>query len=411
VTGEPIRLTEQQSTATSLTSEDVVFLEERRFDVVAAEGEATDGEQNLYVVNPKQFVGHFFLPSSRVVVITPKIGAATIFRMLAYVYANWRRNAFTELDVFYEKDSLLFEPLVKLFNKLVEQRTRRGLLKDYLRFEENLSVLRGAVSIHQHIQHNVERRPDKLYCSFFENTEDIEDNQIIKSALLRLSKHGNWTPATSHDIRINLHRFGAVGELPHGRVRFQQRHYHRLNEDYRLIHNLCALFLENSSISEEIGGVAFKGFLLDMNALFEKFIEQAFMSVSVKSQFSVKVQNEEALSDSGWPTIKPDVTVSKHGSVACVADAKYKRDCQAPQNSDIYQAIAYSTVLNCKQAFLFYPDTEIAAEQTLPIRNSGGMVVKTKRVKLDCEDCVERAEAAVKEVFDELMPQQIMALA
>jgi 5-methylcytosine-specific restriction endonuclease McrBC regulatory subunit McrC len=177
--------------------------------------------------------------------------------------------------------------------------------------------------------------------------------------------------ATEHDLIANLHQFEAVSDVDPRSFHLGVHHYHRLNEDYEPIHRLCALFLATSSISESTGNFPFKGFLLDMNKLFEKFVEQAFVSVGSRLGLDIHAQRPEPLADGKFvPIIQPDIVVSSSGSIKAIVDAKYKRDGSGPQNSDIFQVIAYGTALRCVETYLFYPETVPGTDGTMHVKNS-----------------------------------------
>ncbi len=108
---------------------------------------------------------------------------------MAYAFLRWHEQILRPEEVQYDTDSFLFEPLVRLFNDLVAARTRRGLVQDYVRHEENLSLIRGKLLFREHIQRNV-GYPNRAYCRFFENTVDIPDNQIIRRTLKLLLSNG-----------------------------------------------------------------------------------------------------------------------------------------------------------------------------------------------------------------------------
>jgi 5-methylcytosine-specific restriction endonuclease McrBC regulatory subunit McrC len=69
-------------------------------------------------------------------------------------------------------------------------------------------------------------------------------------------------------------------------------------------------------------------------------------------------------------------------------------------NSDIYQVIAYGTVLQCADVFLLYPQTELDSEHDIDIINSP-IVVKTRRIDISSSDCVENAEAVAENIVFE----------
>lgn len=399
-----VRLQEQSGQEVLLSIEDAALLRELKFEVTAIydkveRKEPENAGLNSYFVNPKQYVGHFLLPSGTRVVIEPKIDAANVFRMLAYIYAREKQDVFLEAEVSYQPDKFLFEPLVDLFNALVANRVRRGLFQDYVTYEENLSVFRGRLIPARHLQQNL-ARPDRIFCRFSPNTHDVEDNQIIKWTLWFLLRVFPWSPATLQRLRANLHQFEAVTLKQPDRLSLKQRHYHRLNEDYRFLHELCRLFLDRGSISETAGRVRFRGFLLDMNELFESFITAAFEVVGRASPLLVVSQATAYLSL--YPLrIRPDITIRKGGTTASVVDAKYKRSPQMYENHDFYQMLAYATALNCNQTFLIFPSAEYERDGPVAIVNSP-VTIDVRRVNIADKDCVHDAERVARNVLSSL---------
>jgi len=406
---EYLTLKEQATQRASLELGDVRHLEHLRFQVAFAQTPPADsGDTSVAcLVNPTSYVGHFELPSGRIVVVEPKIESANVFRMLGYVFAEEHRRLFKWEDVQYASERLLFEPLVERLNELVSSRAKRGLVQDYICREENLGVFRGALNIKAHVQQNLARE-NRIHCRFFEQTVDIPDNRLVKAALWRLLQFGGWTPRTTQSLVRNLHHFDAVTLEPLCSNALPNRHYHRLNDDYRPIHELCLLFAECSSVSEHFGHVRFNGFLLDMNRLYEQFVQTAFMNVSRKSKRKVTTQEPSPVSHkTDAPRIRPDVTVWCNASVTSIADAKYKKDFAAPPNADIYQVITYGTVLDCASVYLLYPQTEIDADRDFPVLNSP-IVVKTRQVDIASPRAIENVETLARSILQSGVPVMSM---
>lgn len=395
-----ITLKEQETKRVFLELGDVRYLQRLRFQVIIAEMSVADdaGASVAYCVNPTSWVGHFALPSGRIIIVEPKIDAANVFRMLGYVFTDKHRSVLQSEDVQYDSERLLFEPLVERFNALVNARTKRGLVQDYIRREDNLSVFRGALNTRAHVQQNLGRE-NRVHCRFFEQTVDNPDNRFVKATLWHLLQFGGWTPRTMQSLVRNLHHFDPVTLEPLRPQTLPSRHYHRLNDDYRPIHELCRLFAECSSVSEHFGRVRFNGFLLDMNRLYEQFVQRAFENVSPRSKQRIAVQEWHTLSRvSQGPMLKPDVIVWSGDRATAVADAKYKRDFAMPQNSDMYQVITYGTVLDCREVYLLYPQTEIDFEREFPVVNSL-IVVKTRRVDIASPNAVANVEALARSIL------------
>lgn len=399
---EPVKLVEQAGRPVVLHPDDLKYIVALGFQVafpgLCAYAEA--GELISCEVNPGAQVGHFQLPSRRIVVIEPKIDTASVFRMLAYVFTAHHRHLLRDEQVLYASSRLLFEPLVELFNELVNARVRRGLVQDYIRRDENLGVFRGALNINPHIQHNLGRE-NRVYCRYFEQTVDIPDNRLVKTTLHHLLRFGGWTSRTAESLLRNLHQFDAVTLEPSRPRAILKPHYHRLNDDYQPIHDLCHMFLACASISEHVGQFGFRGFLLDMNLLFEQFVEKAFQSGLRRCGLTVETQRSRPLSlNSGAPDIRPDLTIRRGAEVVVVVDAKYKRDEGGPKNPDMYQVITYGTVLRCPDVFLLYPQSEIDSERNIAVLNSP-IIVKTRRVDISSPVAVENAESLADTIVAE----------
>jgi 5-methylcytosine-specific restriction enzyme subunit McrC len=400
-----VNLNEQLDSEVLLTLDEASYLaDELGFDVfpskVGAEtNPSVDSPLTSYRVNPKQYVGHFSLSTGASVVIRPKIPAASVFRMLAYVYVSADRHLLDKADVLYASDTLLFEPLVELFNELVAKRVREGLAQDYIRREENLRVLKGKFLLAEQLRRN-RCRPDHLMCRYFGNTADIEDNQIIKWTLWKLPT-ASLTELTVRNTRANLHQFEAVSLVRPQRTAFDRRHYHRLNDGYRLLHGLCRLFLDGLSVSENRGDVKFRGYLLDMNSLFERFVTQAFMACPSANEFAIIAQEDSELSDAMSTQsvcICPDVLARRGDQVVAVIDAKYKKITGAYKNHDIYQMISYGTGLGCSSAYLYYPSTESEFQGSIFVTNSG-ITIEIKSIDIESKRCVDLAEASANELL------------
>jgi 5-methylcytosine-specific restriction enzyme subunit McrC len=399
-----VYLKEQIFRPVLLPRQDSSYLTDIGFQVEFTDAKGDTGESEFCLVNPRELVGHFRLPSGRIAVIEPKIAAANVFRMLAYIYTAAHERFLRPETVEYARETFLFEPLVIFFNSLVANRVRRGLVQDYIRLAENLGSFRGALHVSNHILHNL-GRDNAIYCRYFEQTVDIDDNRIIKSTLHRLLQMGCWTRRTTLDLISNAHQFDAVSLALYPHRILENRHYHRLNEDYQPIHALCKMFLDCSSISEKIGDLDFNGFLLDMNVLFEQFVQQVFEAALRHKALTIAIQKPELLSSiaSYGIEIRPDVVIRDGLTVAAIVDAKYKKDAAGPKNPDTYQVITYGTVLECPRTYLLYPQTEVDSEHDIPVKNSG-IVVRTRRVDISASDCVQKAEAVARAIISEREP-------
>ncbi len=130
------------------------------------------------------------------------------------------------------------------------------------------------------------------------------------------------------------------------------------------------MFLEGASLSEEAGNVAFDGFLLDMNVLFERFITRSLRERLV-SPLSLRDQFHLTLDVGAQVQMRPDLVVSNGTSPVLVADCKYKRlETGQHKNHDLYQLVSYCTALEVGKGMLIYPRHLVDIATAMGIRGA-----------------------------------------
>lgn len=130
----------------------------------------------------------------------------------------------------------------------------------------------------------------------------------------------------------------------------------RLNARYHVALRLAELVLRATSAEATSGTVAFNGFLLDMPQLFEDFVTVA-LGETIEGAYGRRVlpQLRRCLDTAGRVVLKPDLVWQAGGSPVAVIDAKYKAEKPSGcPNADLYQLLAYCTVLGLRVGHLVY---------------------------------------------------------
>jgi 5-methylcytosine-specific restriction enzyme subunit McrC len=359
----PITLTEYQEKALDLDRADAEFVLSELADKITLR-RSVSGDQ--YVVNPNQFVGVVALPSGRRLESRPKVPLSNLFYMLAVVLdLPW---PFREESAEFERFDELLEFIARYFTARVEERIDHGLYRAYVEREENLAVVRGRILFNEDVRHNYALR-HRTYCWYSEFTWDVPENQILRQVVYLLSGW-NFQP----ELQLRLRQLDvALSEvqpttLPANTLdRFR---YNRLNEDYRPLHQLCRLFLEDASLSEDMGRFEFRTFLIDMNKLFEKFVTQILID---RASLGIEVTPQETvyLAEDDRVEMRPDILVRKGYMLALVADCKYKLLNEGEhRNDDVYQLLAYCTATHTKRGLLIYPSHESGVTDALRVRHT-----------------------------------------
>jgi 5-methylcytosine-specific restriction enzyme subunit McrC len=150
----------------------------------------------------------------------------------------------------------------------------------------------------------------------------------------------------------------------------------RLNARYHVALRLAELVLRATSADHESGGVLLNGFLLDMPKLFEDFVTVALRE-ALTGSFGGRVESQDPhfLDDAGKVRLYPDIVWKKRGVPVAVIDAKYKAEkYKGYPNSDLYQLLAYCTVLGLPQGHLVYAKGNEVPVQHV-IRHAGTKII------------------------------------
>ena len=203
---------------------------------------------------------------------------SSVLLMLTYAFQELK---FSDEDLWLPKDEQIHEIIIRILIKKLSTLVEGGLYKNYNETEENASCLRGRIMFNQNIQQNLILK-HRLYCRYSELTQDILENQIIKSMLYSLGLQAWLTDETRNALLRLYQGFKFVSVISLDRTSFTKLQFTRLNEHYRSILKICEILFENSSIEiNNVGKYESFAFLIDMNRLFEEFIRE-YLKQSLK---------------------------------------------------------------------------------------------------------------------------------
>jgi 5-methylcytosine-specific restriction enzyme subunit McrC len=249
-------------------------------------------------------------------------------------------------------DANLLDLIVDMLSAAAERILTVGLRADYVEHEGDLPALRGRLlSDRQHLERF--GLYDRVCCRFDEHEHDIADNQLLAHGLAAGARI-----ATTPRVRRRARGLAAVladfcdpaaldPELgPDAFV------YGRHNEHYRAAHVLSWMVLERRGPDEALmsGPARLRSFLLDMNTLFERFLERvlrlalASAGVRVDPQQSGSIFWRPAI-HKHYARVRPDLLITRveRAHARLTVDAKYKRyDGQKADVGDLTQVFLYA---------------------------------------------------------------------
>ena len=127
-----------------------------------------------------------------------------------------------------------YDILVLFLFQQLDTLIQRGLNTDYKIYEENLTKVKGKILFKENLAINF-NRPDKIFCSFSETSQDILENQIIKYIIYHLSQCYFVDESINVKLINYLNQLDSISIVPISLDSFSTIEYTPLNEHYRTI--------------------------------------------------------------------------------------------------------------------------------------------------------------------------------
>ena len=320
-----------------------------------------------YRLKAGHIVGAIDLGDGLALRILPKLGVRRVIYLLCHAagLATWDERL-VELD----DDAPIDIALAAAFATAAERSLRRGPLNAYYTVEDDLTEVRGRVDANrQRLRYGL---PLPVSVTYDEYGVDIPENQLLLGAAIQLQR----LAAIPGSLRRRLRRLASTldGVRPARRDRARLPVYFtRLNNGYRPAVALARAALEGVSFDLSPGRRPVTGFTINMDRLFEKFLEVTLAEALTRHEGQLKAQRADHLDLDRRARIIPDLTWIWNRHPKVVIDAKYRDPADGkPANDDLYQVVAYCVGLGIHRAFLVHATT--AASATLRI-NSGNIDV------------------------------------
>lgn len=284
--------------------------------------------------------------------LRPKLPISNLLFLLSYTAGDrhWQQsivNTGTETE--------LMPAVAGLFARMAGQTLNGGVLHGYRPVRESLHTLRGRLDVPQQLRRG--GLPLPVAVEYDEFTADIPENQIMAAAIARLTRLRGVPPGTSATLRHLAGRLVDVS-IPTPGAPLPAWSPNRLNERYFAVLRLAELILAGTVPDLRQGDrAAVDGVVIDMERLFESFLETAFRDAAGRHGMRCLPQRKHHLDAARAIIIKPDISVHRSGGLHCVVDAKYKTSDGLPKvPADLYQLTAYCTALGLRTGHLVYAD-------------------------------------------------------
>ncbi|MET8114695.1 McrC family protein [Streptomyces prasinus] len=317
------------------------------------------GRDGHWLLRAGSRVGAVRTAGGPVVRIMPKTPVSRLFFLLGFSLdpaRAWRDSREGTVDTGAYDD--VVPALAHAVERRIDAALRRGVLQGYREVEESALVVRGRLRVAEQIRRHFGRTPP-VEIAYNAYTADTAENRILRAAVERLLR----LPGVPGPVRRRLahQRVRLADALPLARGQELPRWQpSRLNSRYQPALRLAEAVLRGSSPEHRPTGaepLAVDGFLLDMNKLFEDFVTVALRETLREHGLTARLQDLHHLDTAGLVRIRPDLVVRTGDgrTPLAVVDAKYKVEkADGLLNADLYQALAYATVLGLREAHLVY---------------------------------------------------------
>jgi 5-methylcytosine-specific restriction enzyme subunit McrC len=357
---EPIVLSEYQTrTGVELSAEEAAAF--------AATGavQVTPIKKNRWKVKATKYVG--VLRAGDVELwVRPKVTVERLIYVLGFAsnLEGWRDD-----DVGLVAVDDLVPAVASAFAKVAQRALATGVLQGYREREESLPVLRGRLREADQVR----RRPGlalPVEVRYNAHTVDIAENQRLLAAARGVLGLPGVQQEASSILRHLISKLHGVTIPPPGQLP-PTPPATRLNERYQPALRLAEIILAGQGVEARTGAVRATGFVFDMNKVFEDYLTAAMTIRLERHSGHVRGQHKLWLDTARKYPIFPDITWWHGPRCAAVIDAKYKAPASGkPPTEDVYQLVAYCTVLGLSSGHLVYAGGP-RPPQTLTIRNTG----------------------------------------
>ena len=321
--------------------------------------------------------------SNFAVAITPKFSEiGNLIGLINYVYDFDLEILKESENPFKGEKNLLSEIIIAAFVKKCQHLVRQGLAKSYKIHKDDLSFLRGKLTIPKQVLNHAKVRL-QFACEYDELEYDNLENQIILFCLRRcygVTRNAERRKEINQLVQIfsDLVSFQEIVKEDFGTIIYSQTNAH-----YKKIHELCELIVNSIQITDiyEQKLRFINSFFVDMNAIFEKFIFKIFDKY-------YPLLAKQQVSNPSWKSKHSEIIQSiidilifekEANTVHAIIDTKYK---DKISNADRYQLEHYIHDYGKKEAYVILPESQTSMSDSYTAIKQG-IVIKIRHVNID----------------------------
>ena len=248
-----------------------------------------------------------------------------IYYMLSYAFQSLEAKAYAEVAAEDFPDMQNF--FAAILAKGISWQIKQGLSRSYEEKREVLAGVRGRIDMPESMRLLL-RKKRRLFCEFDELSENQLLNQVIKTTVMLLLRHGSVEPKYRKALKKQMLFFSQVDVLRHTSISWNTIRYQRNQQNYRMLLAICQMIMEGLLQMDQQGTYHVRKWMdtQRMSHLYEKFIlayyRRHFPALSAGAPQIPWALDEE--NGALLPVMQTDVQLEQGGSVLII-DAKYYR--------------------------------------------------------------------------------------
>lgn len=261
----------------------------------------------------------------------------------------------------------LFNFLIYLFPCYLKNAMRKGIFREYIRYQYNDKNVKGTVDIARHIKKNTPFTGNIAY-SQRELSSDNPLMQLVRHTIEFIKKEPwgqNILAKAKDEIRLISEITPSYKPSDTQKLiaqNFRKSVTHAYFSEYRKLQRLCLLILQNTKTQICTGSNQVYGILFDGSWLWEEYLSTIIGHIFHHPN-NRKKEHREYLFKQRQGEIYPDF-IGKDKKHRMILDAKYKFR-EKNDNKDYFQLLAYMFRFESNLGFCVYPEIGVSKEDLL----------------------------------------------
>lgn len=336
-----------------------------------------------------------------------------VYYMLSYAFTILNEQSYKDVSTESFENSL--DLCAAILIKGISIQIKRGLVKDYVSMNDELSMVRGKVDISSTIRKQ-SLINNRIYCDYDEFSSNTYLNQILKTTM-ELLLHADIKRERKKQIKKLLVYFINVDSLDRYHINWHHQ-YNKNNQTYKMLIAICYMIVKGLIQTNDAGNVRLMNFFDEKNLphLYEKFILEYYKKefpMLDTSASQIKWDLDFA-SDNMLPIMQSDIMLKYH-DLTLIIDAKcYGNSVQnyydSPKliSANLYQIFTYvknyDVAHNGKTSgMLLYAKTDEQVYPSSEYSMSGNKIeARTLDLNQDFSDIKNQLNEIIYKYFEEI---------